>query len=159
ASRAPDARGPGRDGNHEPENAGGARRRTGRRAVPRRGRGCGAGGRRASSSQGAAMTEVTRSTRFVLTFALLLFAATMAFAHGNNDHVRGVVTQMSAQSITVELADKTTKTLTLGAKTTFEKSGKAAKMDELKVGDRVVVDVPKGTSEAHEIKFGAPAKK
>jgi hypothetical protein len=93
-----------------------------------------------------------------LTLGLAL--GTTAFAHGNNTHVRGVVTQVSAQSITVQLADNTSKTLTLSPKTTFERAGKPASMSDLKVGDRVVIDVPKNTTEAHEVQIGtAPPKK
>jgi hypothetical protein len=87
--------------------------------------------------------------------ALLLASGAPAVAHGNNAHVRGVVTQVSAQSITVQLADKTTKTLTVNAKTTFERAGKAAAMTDVKVGDRVVIDVPKNSSDALEVQIGA----
>jgi hypothetical protein len=87
--------------------------------------------------------------------ALLTASGAPAFAHGDNAHVRGVVTQVSAQSITVQLADKTTKTLTVNAKTTFERAGKAAAMTDVKVGDRVVIDVPKNSSEALEVQIGA----
>jgi hypothetical protein len=96
--------------------------------------------------------------RFTITavvLALLLASGAPAFAHGNNAHVRGVVTQVSAQSITVQLADKTTKTLTVNAKTTFERAGKAAAMTDVKVGDRVVIDVPKNSSDALEVQIGA----
>ena len=92
-------------------------------------------------------------------FALGLAFGTTVLAHGNNDHVRGVVTQIAAQSITVELADHTTKTLTLSPKTSFERAGKPAAMSDLKVGDRVVIDVPKNSSEALEVQFGAAPKK
>jgi len=92
-------------------------------------------------------------------FALGLAFGTSAFAHGNNAHVRGVVTQISAQSITVQLANNTSKTLTLSPKTSFERAGKPAAMSDLKVGDRVVIDVPKNSSEALEVQFGAAAKK
>jgi Domain of unknown function (DUF5666) len=78
-----------------------------------------------------------------------------ALAHGNNDHVRGVVTQVSAQSITVQLANNTSKTLTVSPKTTFQRSGKAAAMTDVKVGDRVVIDVPKNSTEALEVQIGA----
>jgi Domain of unknown function (DUF5666) len=86
--------------------------------------------------------------------ALGLASGAPAFAHGNNAHVKGVVTQVSAQSITVQLADKTTKTLTVNAKTTFERAGKAAAVTDVKVGDRVVIDVPKNSSEALEVQIG-----
>jgi len=98
------------------------------------------------------------SMKRLTTAALLLALGTVALAHGNNDHVRGVVTQISAQSITVQLANKTSKTLVCNTKTTFERAGKPAKMGDLKVGDRVVIDVPKNTNEALEVQIGtAPA--
>jgi exosome complex RNA-binding protein Rrp4 len=87
--------------------------------------------------------------------ALVLAISAGAVAHEGNDHVRGVVTAVSAQSVTVELADKTTKTLTLSARTALEASGKAAKLADLKVGDRVVIDVPEHTMSAVLIKVGA----
>jgi hypothetical protein len=96
----------------------------------------------------------------VLTFLFaFVLAGTAVLAHGNNDHVRGVVTQISTASVTVQVSAQTTKTLTLNDKTTFEKSGQAAQSSDLKVGDRVVIDVPKGTTEALLIKFGAPPPK
>ena len=98
---------------------------------------------------------MNRFTITAVVLALLLASGAPAFAHGTNAHVRGVVTQVSAQSITVQLADKTTKTLTVNAKTTFERAGKAAAMTDVKVGDRVVIDVPKNSSEALEVQIGA----
>ena len=94
-------------------------------------------------------------TIIAVALALGLTSVAPAFAHGNNDHVRGVVTQVSAQSITVQLADKTAKTLTINAKTTFGRAGKPAAMTDVKVGDRVVIDVPKNSNEALEIQIGA----
>jgi hypothetical protein len=91
--------------------------------------------------------------------ALLLAISAGAVAHEGNEHVRGVVTAVSAQSVTVELADKTTKTLTLSAKTAIEAAGKAAHLADLKVGDRVVIDVPEHTSNATLIKVGTAPKK
>ncbi len=102
------------------------------------------------------MKRLATAAAFV--FALLPAFATPALAHGTNNHVRGVVTQISAQSITVQLADKTSKTLTLSAKTTFERAGKPAGMDDVKVGLRVVIDVPKNSSEALEVQIGAAPK-
>ena len=95
--------------------------------------------------------------------ALLVLATvvlgTIAAAHGNNDHVRGVVTQLSATSVTVQVSGQSTKTLSLNDKTTYEKSGRPVHLADLKIGDRVVIDVPKGSSEALSIRFGAPAAK
>ena len=85
----------------------------------------------------------------------LIVAGTVVFAHEGNEHVRGVVTQISAQSITVQTAPKTTRTLTLGDKTTFKRGAKAAHLADLQVGDRVVIDVPEKTTQALLIQIGA----
>lgn len=87
-----------------------------------------------------------------------VFSGALAFAHEGNEHVRGVVTQVSPQSITVQTTDKKTRTLTVTTKTTFQQAGKVAHLTDLKVGDRVVVDVPKKSSEALLVQIGtAPA--
>src|ERR1700680_3681851 len=96
--------------------------------------------------------------RLLTPAALLIVAGTVAFAHGGNEHVRGVVTKISAQSITVQTADKATKTLTLTDKTTFKQAGKATQLSDLHVGDRVVVDVPEKTTNALLIQIGATPK-
>lgn len=94
--------------------------------------------------------------RVALILLVIAALAAPAWAHGNFEHVRGVVTAVSAGSITIQLADQKTKTFTLTAKSTFEKSGAAVKAGDLKVGERVIIEVPKGTTEARIIKFGPP---
>lgn len=96
--------------------------------------------------------------RMMATMLALLLAGAAAMAHGDYDHVRGTVTQVSPQALTVQTTGKTTKTLVLSGKTVFERAGKKASLADLKVGDRVVVDVPKNSSEAHMVQFGAAAK-
>ena len=91
--------------------------------------------------------------------ALVLAISAGALAHNGNDHVRGTVTQVSAQSVTVQLADKTTKTLTISAKTEFESAGKPGHLADIKLGDRVVIDVPEHGSSALLIKVGTAPKK
>ena len=90
--------------------------------------------------------------------ALVLAVSAGALAHNGNDHVRGVVTAVSAQSVTVQLADKTTKTLAISTKTEFETSGKPAHLADVKIGDRVIVDVPEHGNNALLIKVGAAKK-
>ena len=90
--------------------------------------------------------------------ALVLAMSAGAFAHGGNEHVRGVVTAVSADLITVQLADKTTKVLRIDAKTEFESAGKPARPGSIKVGDRVVIDVPEHKSTALLIKVGTATK-
>jgi nitrogen fixation protein FixH len=95
--------------------------------------------------------------RFAMFIGSLVMAAT-AFAHEGNEHVRGVVTEVSPKAVTVQTTAKATRTLTLSNKTTFQLAGKPAQLADLKVGDRVVVDVPEKTSEALLIQIGtAPA--
>ena len=82
-------------------------------------------------------------------------AGTVVFAHGGNEHVRGIVTQIASQSVTVQTTSKVTRTLTLSDKTTFKQGGKTAHLADLKVGDRVVIDVPEKTTQALLIQIGA----
>jgi len=96
--------------------------------------------------------------RLIALVGAFTLAGTTAFAHGGNEHVRGVVTQVSAQSVTVQTADKATKTLTLTARTTLKQAGKAAQLSDLHVGDRVVIDVPEKTTTALLIQIGAAPK-
>jgi len=96
--------------------------------------------------------------RLMATVLAFLAAGAIALAHGDNDHVRGTVTQISAQGITIQTTAKAARTLALNDKTTFEKSRHKATLADLKIGDRVVVDVPKGTNEARVVQFGAAPK-
>ena len=90
--------------------------------------------------------------------ALVLALGAGALAHNGNDHVRGTVTAVSAQSVTVQLADKSTKTLSISDKTEFEAAGKPGRLTDIKVGDRVVIDVPEHKTNALLIKVGAAQK-
>lgn len=91
--------------------------------------------------------------------ALVLALGAGALAHGGNDHVRGVVTGINDHSVTVQLADKTSKTLTIDTKTAFETAaGKTMHLTDIKPGDRVVIDVPEHKSNALLIKVGAAKK-
>jgi hypothetical protein len=97
-------------------------------------------------------------TRIITLVAALLVAGTVAFAHGGYDHVRGTVTKIAGQSLTVQTPDKSEKTLTLTDKTTFKQGGKSVGLSALQVGDRVVVDVPEKTTTAFMIQIGAASK-
>ena len=103
--------------------------------------------------------------------ASFVVSGALVFAHEGNEHIRGVVTELSPQSITLQTADKKATTLKLTEKTTFQLAGKVAHLADLKVGDRVVVDVPEKSSDALLVQIGtgpsaaqtaakaAPAKK
>ena len=91
--------------------------------------------------------------------AFLITGAGGAFAHGNAVHVRGTVTQITGQSVTIQPNTKGAKamTFTVADHTEIDKSGKVAALKDLKVGDRVAVEIPKGKTEAESIKIGAAA--
>ena len=94
---------------------------------------------------------------FIVAFALTGTVA--AFAHGNAMHVRGTVTQINGQSVTIQPVSKGAKamTFTVADHTEIDKAGKVAAFKDLKIGDRVAVEIPKGKTEAESIKIGAAA--
>jgi uncharacterized OB-fold protein len=79
-------------------------------------------------------------------------------AHGNAVHVSGTVTQINGKSVTVQPVAKSAKavTFTVADHTEIDRGKKVASLADLKVGDRVVVEIPKGKTEAESIKIGAP---
>ena len=91
--------------------------------------------------------------------AFLLISAVGAFAHGDALHVRGTVTQINGQSVTIQPTTKGAKalTFTVADHTEIDKVGKVAAFKDLKVGDRVAVEIPKNKTEAESIKIGAAA--
>jgi hypothetical protein len=91
--------------------------------------------------------------------AAIAMNGAVTFAHGNNVHVRGTVTQINGRSVTVQPATKGAKavTFTVADGTAIEKGTQGAHLTDLKVGDRVVVDLPKGKTEAESIRIGTAA--
>lgn len=94
--------------------------------------------------------------RTIAVIALLFTLSLMALAHGNEKHVMGTVTNISDNSITVETKAKKSVTIDVSDKTKFEKSGAAATLKDLKVGDKVVIhaDASGGKLVANEVHFG-----
>jgi hypothetical protein len=92
----------------------------------------------------------------LLSIALLIASGTAAFAHGGFDHVIGTVAAISGNVLTV----KTTKgnvDVKLDDKTEISKGDAKAQASDLKLGLRVIVDIPEGSKEkiAHSVKVGA----
>jgi lysophospholipid acyltransferase (LPLAT)-like uncharacterized protein len=98
--------------------------------------------------------------RTVAVFALALALSAIAFAHGNEKHVRGTVTSISDNSIIVETTSKKTVTVNVSSSTKFQKSGSPAALKDLKVGDKVVIHAsgPEGKLVAAEVRFGTMTK-
>ena len=93
--------------------------------------------------------------------AFLITGAVGAFAHGDAVHVRGTVTQITGQSVTIQPTTKGAKAMTFSVAdhTEIDKMGKVAALKDLKVGDRVAVELPKGKTVAESIKIGMAAAK
>ena len=90
---------------------------------------------------------------------MLALMATVMFAHGDKKHVMGVLEKISADSVVVKQADGKSVEVKLVDKTMYvTRDGKAAKISDLAVGDRVVIHAtPTGeTLSADEVKFSVP---
>ncbi len=97
-----------------------------------------------------------RRTLLAVMVALVL-AGGVAFAHGNAEHVRGTVTNVSDTAITVQVSAKQTRTVTINAKTMVMKGDAHLSVKDVQVGDRVILDVDKKTSIASEVKLATAA--
>lgn len=92
-------------------------------------------------------------------FILVLFSSA-AFAHDGAHGMKGTVTAIGENTITIETPDKKTETIHFDASTKFQKSGTEAGVKDLKVGDRVVIQAhdKEGQMHAVQVRFGKPAK-
>ena len=89
----------------------------------------------------------------------LVLAAVVVSAHGDAVKVSGTVRHINGQSVTIQPTGKDAKTVTftIAEWTEIDKDGNVAELKDLKVGDRVAVEIPKGKTEAESIKIGAAA--
>jgi hypothetical protein len=94
-----------------------------------------------------------------LSIILLAIAVAPAFAHGGFDHVRGTVVKVANNVLTVKTANGNVD-LKLDNKTELTKNDKKAQLADLKVGARVIVEVPEGSKDkiAYSVKIGALTK-
>jgi hypothetical protein len=102
---------------------------------------------------------MSRKRRIVSLLALFALMASVAFAHGDKKHVMGTLEKINADSVVVKQADGKSVEVKLVAGTMYvSRDGKAAKLSDLTVGDRVVIHAtPTGdTLSADEVRFSAP---
>ena len=95
-----------------------------------------------------------------LSIILLVIAASApAFAHGGFDHVRGTVVKDTNNVLTVKTA-KGNVDVKLDNQTELTRNDQKAQLADLKLGARVIVDVPEGSKDkiAHSVKIGALTK-
>lgn len=83
---------------------------------------------------------------FVTTLAFAALPAARLFAHDGHDHkLLGTVTEVSAEKLVVKATkDGAVSTITLSAATKITRGKKALAVTDLKVGDRVVVNIGNG---------------
>jgi cell division septal protein FtsQ len=96
--------------------------------------------------------------RLTCVLIAVLVAGTLAYTHDGFDHVRGVIKAITEYTVTVEAEDKTNIVLAVTFRTTLRRSGKRILLKDLRVDDKVLVEVPKGTTEASEIEIELPKK-
>ena len=82
---------------------------------------------------------------------------TPVFAHGNEQHVMGMVTAVAENSITVETKDHQKVMVSVVAETKFMKGTAPATIKDVKVGDRVVIHAAKREDQlqAHTVRIGS----
>lgn len=91
---------------------------------------------------------------------LLTFLSLGAFAHDGAHGMKGTVTAISDNTMTIETIAKKSETIHFDAKTAFTKSGSTATVKDLKVGDRVVIEAHDMSGKMHAVKvrFGKSKK-
>jgi hypothetical protein len=98
-------------------------------------------------------------TRVLILLACLSPMAATVLAHGGEEHVIGTVAKITSDSITVKTTANKMVTVAVAPETKFIKDKAAAKMADLKVGDRVVIHAKEPT-EGHligdTVEFAAP---
>jgi hypothetical protein len=107
------------------------------------------------------MTAADRSAKLAfLTVCTVLILSTLAFAHGNQQHVMGTVAKIDGVSITIKTTDGEAKTVMIVADTKFVKGSSPATQKDLRVGDRVVIHAKPegGMLHATEVKIGTEMK-
>lgn len=97
----------------------------------------------------------------LVVFCIALIPA-VVLAHGDEEHVMGTVASVGTDSITVKTAANGLVTVAVVPQTTFTRNKTAAKLADLKVGDRVVIhakEPTEGKLVADTVEFATPAAK
>jgi hypothetical protein len=85
--------------------------------------------------------------RFGLWFLLLSLSAVPLSAHNGVEHVMGTLTAKTGKTVTIDTVKHAKVTILLDASTTYNWNDKAATLNDLKVGERVVVNAKEGPDE------------
>lgn len=95
--------------------------------------------------------------REILTLVLMGAITSTAFAHGDMDHILGVISKLNGDIVVVTKEGKDT-TVYLRDFTKYELGPQASTRSELRVGDRVVIHAKKkdNNEEAYDVRFMHP---
>lgn len=99
--------------------------------------------------------------RHIVLSLLLALTCTSVFAHGGKTHVMGTIGTLDTEHIVVKDREGKTVSIRLTKDTKCQKGDTPAAVGDLKVGDRVVIDVTgaQDSLTATEIRFGkAPSE-
>jgi hypothetical protein len=101
-----------------------------------------------------------KPTHTLIRLLAVLVAATLAFAHGNLEHVTGTVTKISGDSVTVATTAGTTVEVAFDAKTTYSRMDQPITKTAIQVGERVVIHAAKDGTKliAHTVVVGTAKK-
>ena len=98
--------------------------------------------------------------RILILAACICVLTAAAWAHGGEEHIMGTVSKVEQNSITVKTTGTKTVTVAVVSTTKFIKNKAAAKIADLKVGDRVVIhatEATEGKLVANTVEFSSAA--
>jgi ribosomal protein S17 len=81
--------------------------------------------------------------KLTTTFFTLVLMVSSAYAHNGMEHVMGTVASITDNSITVTTTDGKTQTVTTTADTKYNKMDAVIALNDIKVGDHVVIHATK----------------
>lgn len=93
--------------------------------------------------------------RTAMILLVAIAAAVPALAHGKPEQVLGTVTAITEKAVTVQTTGNKTRTIATNAKTMVMRGTEHRAMKDVKVGERVVVEVDTEEAVAQTIKLGA----
>jgi hypothetical protein len=88
--------------------------------------------------------------------ASILLVASLAFAHGDEQHIMGTVSKVTDSAITVTTTNGKSIEVAVTSQTTFSRDGKTITAKEIKQGDRVIIHAKKNGDklEAASVRIG-----
>jgi hypothetical protein len=78
--------------------------------------------------------------RFVICTVAVLMSVGLLWAHDGNEHIMGTVSSINGDHVMIKTLDGKSEMVMLGKTTKYLIDKKAAKLTDIKVGSRVVVD-------------------